>query len=376
MYHLYRNLARSFDVEIVSLCNHEEAGVDEWIAPGLREIRIPKSESHHLKETEYSRSVGWIPITDIAMPILFNETPEYTAALSSAAANAFAVVASHPYAVGAIHECARDKPLWFEAHNVEYELKRAMLPDNTAGRHLLDVVKEAEAQAWGSAKLIYACTQADITCLADLYGTTSALTLEVPNGVCVTGVSATSEADRCALKERVGLSASKVALFLGSWHGPNLSAVERILQVATILPKVAFLIIGNVGLAFRERSIPSNVIMTGAVKDEEKDVLQGAADIALNPMGEGSGSNLKMLDYAVAGLPILSTRFGARGFAFVPGVHYLAAELEYFPLELTTALALSSGRATIAAAARELVLSRYSWDSIGRNFIRSIAELN
>ena len=375
VFHLYRHLARFFDVEIVSLCNHGEASSDEWIAPGLREIRVPKSESHHLQEIEYSRSLNWLPITDIAMPLLYKMTPHYEAALSSAAAGAFAVVVSHPYCISAIRNCAEATPLWFEAHNVEYNLKRAMLPDSAAASDILDTVKKAEGEAWKAAKLVFACTQADLTCLNNLYGETAAHRIEVPNGVCVSGTSPSRRVEKNALKERLGILSTKTALFLGSWHGPNLDAVEQIIQVAEILPQITFLVIGSVGLAFQDRRVPSNLLMTGPVTDVEKDILQGAADIALNPMRQGSGSSLKMLDYAAAGLPILSTPFGARGFAFVPGVHYFAAELELLPIELTAALALDSVQERIAAAARDLVASRYSWSVIARNFMQTIGEL-
>ena len=50
----------------------------------------------------------------------------------------------------------------------------------------------------------------------------------------------------------------------------------------------------------------------------------GLAGAALNPMRWGSGTNLKMLDYALAGTPILSTTFGARGVGFEAGPHYEA----------------------------------------------------
>src|SRR5262249_9540212 len=138
------------------------------------------------------------------------------------------------------------------------------------------------------------------------------------------------------LKERLGLAGAKIALFMGSWHGPNLTAVERVFELAERLPGVLFLVVGGAGLAFKNRQVPTNGLMTRALADDEKNILLGAADIALNPVIAGSGSNLKMLDYAAASLPILSTPFGARGFDFRPGVHYMAAQLEHFPLELTT----------------------------------------
>jgi glycosyltransferase involved in cell wall biosynthesis len=375
IYHLYRYLARSFDIEIVSLCNHGEPSFDEQIAPGLREIRVPKSQAHQSKESDLSRSVEWVPITDAAMPILYKETPAYVAALRDAARDAFAVVASHPYTIHAMQECAPGKPIWFEAHNVEYALKRDIFPDSDAGRKLLEIVRETEARAWQSCSLAFACTRADLDALSELYGANTALKLEVPNGVCFEESPYSSESDRRKLKERLGLAATKVALFMGSWHGPNLTAVEYVFELANKLPEVTFLVIGSAGLAFRDRQVPPNVLMTGTLEDDEKSILLGAADIALNPVIAGSGSNLKMLDYAAASLPILSTAFGARGFDFAAGRHYLSAELATFPLELTAALATPSSGARIASAARELVASRYLWNVIARQFASQVAVL-
>jgi glycosyltransferase involved in cell wall biosynthesis len=374
IYHLYRHLARSVDVEIVSLCNHDEPGSDGFIAPGLREIRVPKSLSHHQQETELSRSVDWIPITDIAMPVLFRETSDYVAALTTAAHDAFAVIASHPYTVGAIQQCAPGKPLWFEAHNVEYALKRELLPQSEAGRTLLKLVHDCEAQAWQRCEVAYACTQTDLDALAALYGPSSALSIEVPNGVNLENLSILSSSARAALKQRLGFESRSVALFMGSWHGPNLTAVEHVLGLATSLPTVIFVILGSAGLAFKERSIPGNVLLAGPLDEQQKSILLSAADIALNPMVSGSGSNLKMLDYAAMGIPILSTPFGARGFSFEPERHYLAAELAQFPLELTVALATQERRQNIAAAAHQLVCSRYSWKHIAKQFTAKLAE--
>jgi glycosyltransferase involved in cell wall biosynthesis len=373
IFHLYRYLARSMDIDIVSLCNFGEPGYEGHIAPGLREIRIPKSQSHHVKESELSRTVDWVPITDIVMPVLYKETPEYVAALSAASRDALAVVASHPYTIDAIQECAPNKPLWYEAHNVEYTLKRDILPASAAGKSLLDQVHDCEARSWRTCEVAFACTQADLDALGTLYGPTSALTFEVPNGFSVDETPKLSRGDRSILKQRLGLGGSNIALFLGSWHGPNLAAIERILDLATKLPSVKFVVVGSAGLAYRDRALPQNVLMTGPIENEEKAVLLSVADIALNPMMSGSGSNLKMLDYAAAGLPILSTPFGARGFEFDAGAHYLPAALDNFLLELTVALATVSARETIARSAKELVDSRYSWKLIAEQFSERLA---
>ena len=89
------------------------------------------------------------------------------------------------------------------------------------------------------------------------------------------------------MKGKLGFEGSSVALFMGSWHGPNLTAVEQILEIAVKLQSVKFVIVGSAGNAFGDRSLPRNVLMTGPVGDEEKAVLLAAADIALNPVISG-----------------------------------------------------------------------------------------
>src|SRR5262249_54841599 len=53
-----------------------------------------------------------------------------------------------------------------------------------------------------------------------------------------------------------------------------------------------------------------------------------AADAALNPLASGAGTNVKMGEFLAARLPILSTRFGARGFALADGETALLFERE------------------------------------------------
>ena len=62
-------------------------------------------------------------------------------------------------------------------------------------------------------------------------------------------------------------------------------------------------------------SLPANVVLHGRVSDAEKQRLFAQAALALNPMKVGSGSNLKLVDYLAAGLPVLSSTVGARGFS-------------------------------------------------------------
>ena len=97
-----------------------------------------------------------------------------------------------------------------------------------------------------------------------------------------------------------------VALFLGSWHGPNLEAAHFICRtLAPACPNVVFYLAGSLCEHPDFRQLPpNNVRALGRVSNAELSVLLASVDVALNPMFSGSGSNLKMLDYTASGVPV------------------------------------------------------------------------
>ena len=107
---------------------------------------------------------------------------------------------------------------------------------------------------------------------------------------------------------------SKDIVFIGSIYGPNIDAVNFILSIARDLPDFRFNIIGNVNL-HRFPHIPGNVKFYGMVNDEEKNRILSSSFLALNPVFEGGGRNVKMVDYIMHGIPIITTEIGSRGFS-------------------------------------------------------------
>jgi len=67
----------------------------------------------------------------------------------------------------------------------------------------------------------------------------------------------------------------------------------------------------------RERVRRPGFTATGPVEAAEP--WFAAADAAINPLQGGAGTNVKMGEFIAARLPILTTRFGARGFRIVEG---------------------------------------------------------
>ena len=125
-------------------------------------------------------------------------------------------------------------------------------------------------------------------------------------------------------------------LFLGSGHPPNVEAALQIIRnIAPKLPDAYFLIAGSVCWMIRNEKREKNVGLAYFISDDEKRELFRVANVALNPMMSGSGTNLKMLDYMAAGLPVISTAVGARGIDIQNRVHAIICDLDAFADEIS-----------------------------------------
>ncbi|WP_395680340.1 glycosyltransferase family 4 protein [Inquilinus sp.] len=373
IFHLYRHVARHHDVEIVSVANANDLPDDREIAPGLREIRVPKSPAHRQAELALAGDVPGVSITDIAMPRLVHLSPDYGAALAASLADADLAVASHPYLFPLLRQLT-ERAIWYEAHNVETALKRGMLPDTPTARALLAETEEVERACCAGSDQVVVCADTDGSVFRQDFGVPAERVLEIPNGVDLGTVAYADPIARRAAQERLGLHGTPTALFMGSGHKPNVDAVEAILGVAAGCPDIRFLIMGSVCGAFSGRRLPANVGAVGEVDDDTRIAALGVVDCALNPMGAGSGTNLKMLDYFAAGVPVISTRHGARGLAVADGVHLRLSEVDGFPAALRGlqreigGLALSQQ----VAAARRLAEDRYDWAAIAERYRHAI----
>ncbi|NBT59295.1 glycosyltransferase, partial [bacterium] len=114
----------------------------------------------------------------------------------------------------------------------------------------------------------------------------------------------------------------RTALFLASQSNHNLKALEALVLIfsaSSVSKKWRLWVVGNIKPQF---NLPTNIFMCGPQK-ELLPFFQNA-EIALNPMVSGSGSNLKLIESLGNGCPVLTTPLGARGFP--PGLMGLHIE--------------------------------------------------
>ena len=107
--------------------------------------------------------------------------------------------------------------------------------------------------------------------------------------------------------------------------------------------------------------------VTGTVPDI-RPFLWGS-QIAIVPLRIGGGTRLKIYEAMAAGVPVVSTSVGAEGLDVTHGVNILLADTaEAFADACLLLLEQPDVRQRIAAAARELVASRFSWEKVTQRF--------
>lgn len=368
-FHLYRHVARVHPVELVSAVHPARGELDAVVAPGLRERRIAVSEGFLAAAAGLSARLGGAPVTDLAMARFHSMTPRFVAALRESCARADVVVASHPYLVYALREVC-DKPLVYEAPDVEVDLKEAVLPDSAEGRELLSLVALAEADCCRQAALVLACTDADRERLIALYGLDPGRVRVARNGADIDGIAFVDWPQR----RQASGTRPPSALFLGSWHGPNVQAARALAGVAQALPQVRVVIAGSVCGDLRAERFPANVHLAGMLDEAGKQALLRESDVALNPVQSGSGSNVKLPEYCAAGLPAVTTGFGNRGTGLRDGEHVYLRDLADFPAAIAAILDATNAAATTArvARARDYIERCLSWRDAGAETIASL----
>lgn len=362
IFHLYRQIARYCDVDVIAIVERDQPASRRVLAPGLTEIRVPKSAAHVAAEAELR--VTQVSVTDAAFIDLHHLTPTFAETVARSWVPGCVFVASHPYTFPAMRGVDEEAEWWYDAHNVEADLKAVVLPTTRTGKRLLARTRSVERECCKQARLVLAASVEDAQRLRSLYRVPAARLRVIPNGIDASAIRFVAPSERRALRRQLRLE-QPLALFIGSWHEPNLVAARQILRLADEVPEVRFAIVGGVGIPLQTEERSENVELFGVVGEELKEALLGVAAVALNPMLSGSGTNMKMLDYLGAGVPVISTDVGVRGLD-LDREHDLRVVA---PTDFSRAL-----RATLdepdeladarAQAARRKVEDRFDWGAV------------
>jgi glycosyltransferase involved in cell wall biosynthesis len=366
---LYHNLGEM--VETTYVGSYDWPGPryrDHYLTPTLREIDVPLSDRHFSAADDWRRLAGGKTVIDTSFPMLAHHSPEYVHAAKAAGSDADVVVCSHPWVYPVVRDVL-DRPgqlLVYDAQNVESVLRYRLLGDSETGLRIVRHATAVERELCRRADLVLTCSHEDRDLFHRLYDIPFGKCLVMPNGTFVG--EPLSDPARRDKKRLLGLADRPLALFLGSLYPPNEEAAAFIsMELAPALPDVTFAICGGVGAAVDRASLArrgiANVHVTGVVDDGARRDYLAAADVAINPMFTGSGTNIKMFDFMAAGLPVISTPTGARGIALFDSALHICPARE-FAGALRQMLTDDEYARRLGRAARRLVCESYSWERL------------
>jgi glycosyltransferase involved in cell wall biosynthesis len=337
------------------------------LTPTLQEIDVPLTAAHFAASAEWRLRAGGKNVIDTSFHHLAHYSPEYVREARRHAAAADIVVFSHPWIYPLVKGVLRRKPqlVAYESENVEGLLRLRLLGDDPFGAQIAAHVAVLERELCGAADLVLACSHEDRQLFHEVYGLPFSKCLVVPNGTFTDDVEPASPDARARAKRALGLPRDPMAIFVASAYPPNVQAARFINDtLAPALPATTFVICGGVGDALQKTPVASNVRLTLSVGEGRKRRYLEAADVAINPMFVGSGTNIKMFDFMAAGLPIVTTPVGARGIQGGSAPMFAIAQRDAFAATVRRVLTDDRLAASIGAEGRRVVSTRYAWERL------------
>ena len=368
---LYSRVAEQFDVQFINLVSPDAREEVRVLGTGFSERLVPKSRALFEEEMRLQETLG-TSVEDLAAAMYPSTAPQWLDAIDTLAREAEMMVCSHPYAMPALLEVSQ-APFVYEAHNVEADLKADIYSGHPWAA---ERVSALERHAVREAALVTACSAPDLERLSALYGRERDDSMViVPNGADMSGTPFRDAARKAERRAQLGVT-HPLALFMGSAHGPNIDAARVVFEAAARLPQVQFLLLGSVCNVVDTWARPANIGLAGVVSDVEKSSWLDLCDVGLNPVISGSGTNLKLIEYAAAGVPIVSTEFGARGVGLSAGSEYVSASGDAFAQGIETLLAKSHvEREAMARLARRRLEVEADWATIAGVLTRALTQL-
>jgi glycosyltransferase involved in cell wall biosynthesis len=264
-----------------------------------------------------------------------------------------------------------DKPIILDEYNVEYDLRKQIingfLPNQIDKESLSDkickIFWKKEKFAVENADVVFMVSEEDRGRTHELYNIPKSKIHVIPNGTNIPK-NILNHGSKEKIKEKYGFKNKKLILFTGSTHLPNIEAVNKIIEMSKSLnycDEILFLVVGSIGDVFKGKKY-KNILFTGLVEDIT-DYFK-MADIAINPMLSGSGTNIKVLEYMSYRLPIITTKVGARGLDIECKNHAIICDIKEFPYWIETLLNDEDLRINLGNNARKLAEEKYDWEII------------
>ena len=349
----YKALAEWVDVTIICMTTDDMARDEIKLSESLTIINLLLPEYFH----SIQEKLGFRD-NNLIVPIM-REIGNYKKIVDRAkeiSKKSAAIVVDHVYAFRLAKAMCSGKALFYHAHNVEFDYLSAVWGNIDSAKSIFDELHSLENECCQFCDIIMTVSEEDAIRFQDLYCLPREKAVNISRGYDDENMVFTLPSKRIEGKDKLN------ALFISSAAPMAKEAADRIITAAEMLPSVFFHIAGSVGDQLIKDNLPSNVRIWGYLSDEEKYKLLETCDFALNPITDGSGMNIKMLEFFAAGLPVICTDFGARGVAYENGVNCVITEFDTLHKDIELFLALDlSKKDEIVINARRLFETHHTW---------------
>ena len=368
LFHLYLHLAQNFNIEIISLANANQEYYSGTIAPGLTEIRMPKSVKHQEAEIALVQKLQ-ANVADATLMQLYSLSPNYLKLLKKSTKQADFILTYQPYLLPAIQEVS-NKPIWYEANGIEGDLKKDILPANAIGMEFLESIYKLENQVCRISDLIITASQEDASFIANMEEIERNKVIYIPHGIDSARLNFTPYETRLKTKEKLGLEKSFLAIFTGTGHPHNADEARSILNIASKFQDINFLLLGDLGVSFEARLTPPNVTFIPSLDSPTKALIFSLADVALNPVKMNSESQSIMMEYFCHGVPVISTSLGAEFLGINHQKHCLIGDIWRFPelLSVCRQENIINKKARLENV-RKYIQHNFEWPEISNKFL-------
>lgn len=265
-----------------------------------------------------------------------------------------AVVVCHSYAA-ATARGLRGTAIVLDEHNVESRYAASLNPDDVAEAKALARWEEA---CWRVADAVTCVSAADAAHIARWH---PAVTV-IENGVAAREIAYVPPSARAA----------RELLFVGAMsHGPNVAAAVELVRevlprVKRSFPEARVVLCGRAPSPEVSALAGPDVTVTGTVPDTAPWLARAGAYV--NLLRAGAGSSLKVPEAMAAGVSLVTTALGARGFALRDGVHGRIAETPDDVAAAVVAAWRDPGAADRRAKEARALAESLDWDDVGRRF--------
>lgn len=345
---LARGVARRAELSLFSCLSQHDRGAD---LP--KSAFGPWSHVHTAGRVESLGPLSFKPGAARRMP------PELSRALVEADAKApfDAVVVEHCYAIEALPALKR-AALLLDEHNIESDYYGRAA--RRAPHKLLEYWswRRYERAAWRRADQVVTVSERDARVVQHEQPQKG---VEVSNGTRFDAFKYIKPSER----RGAGI------LYVGMMdYAPNIQAAKKLaLEVLPLVrqavPEASLTLCGR-GAGKDVRALVSDSVRVTGTLPEVFSIFDQHAAYAM-PLEHGAGSSLKVLEPLAAGLPLVASSFGVRGYQLTDAEYLPATDAASFARALVRVLTQPSEFDAMAERARKAA-QRYSWDGLGERF--------